>query len=190
MKRSRHLTLTLMAASVALTGCKEAVTGAIAESPEHCTSFGFASDADCVKAMDDALSRHLRVAPRFDSGEECVQFGTCSPVVDASGATLWRPSMSGYLMTYAPAIAGRVDCNEKPRDEACHAHPGRVVVVSVPLYRDARTGEYFTASNGNVGRSTGLVRGEPGRATAPIYANTYRRGGFGSVSRSGGSFGG
>mgnify|MGYP001765037871 CR=1 FL=1 len=193
MKRSRHLTLSIMAAGAVLSGCSDnSVTHAVAESSDDCKLNDFATPEACERAFDQAFFAHQRQAPVFPGRESCQeQFGYCSPVADEAGVLGWRPVMAGYLMSYAPAKVGDVDCNADPRNDQCRAHDGgagagRVVITSAPLYREFGSGQYFTANNQVAGYTSGLLRGGP-TARAPTHASTASRGGFGRRS---GIFGG
>ena len=192
MKRSRNLTLSLMAASVVLSGCADnAVTHAVAESSDDCKANDFASAEACEQAFDRAYYAHQRQAPLFEGRDACQQqFGYCTPAADSAGNIRWRPVMAGYLMSYAPAKVGGVDCNADPRNDLCRAQAGgagRRVVASAPLYRAFGTGEYFTAANESAGFTSALLRGGPTERHTPSNARTVSRGGFGRRS---GIFGG
>lgn len=182
MKRSPHLTLTLMAAGAALTACSEpGVTHAVAESSDDCKVNDLADAQACERAFDQALYAHFRDAPRFQGREACLeQFGYCTPAADNAGMVRWQPAMAGYLMTYAPAQVNGVDCNAEPRNAACRdAGTGRRVIAGAPLYREFGTGEYFTADNASAGYRTGLLRGAPSGSRGTAYARPSARGGFG-----------
>lgn len=174
-----------MAASAVLSGCSDnTVTHAVAESTDDCKANAFATPEACERAFDQAFFAHQRQAPMFESREACQQqFGYCTPANDAAGFLKWRPVMAGYLMSYAPAKVGDLDCNADPRNDACRSHAGgagagRAVVGSAPLYREFGSGEYFTARNEGAGYTSALLRGGP-TSRAPTYARTASRGGFG-----------
>lgn len=186
MKRSRHLTLSIMAAGAVLSGCADnAVTHAVAESTDDCKFNRFAPPDACERAFDRAFYVHQQQAPLFEGRDACQhQFGYCSPAADAAGNVRWRPVMAGYLMSYAPAMVDGVDCNADPRNDLCRAHAGgagagRMVIASAPLYRAVGSGEYFTANNESAGYRSALLRGGPTPRSGPSHARTASRGGFG-----------
>lgn len=194
MKRSKNLTLTIMAVAipVALSGCDPVpVTGATAMSVQQCIADKLSSPEQCQAAYDNALKENERVAPRFEDNAECnQQFGNCTAVTE-NGKTSWIPPMTGFLLGYAVGnlgTNGRTDCNRWPDSSGC-AGTGRVVARATPLYRDYNTSEYYTPNNRSVGTG-GAVRGSVGTEVAPARAVTISRAGFGSTASARSSFGG
>ncbi|MGH8031451.1 MAG: DUF1190 domain-containing protein [Luteimonas sp.] len=177
MKRSRHLTLTLMAASVPvmLAGCDDGPpTGAVLSSVEQCTSTADATAEECRAAYANAAAQHEKLAPRFDDPAQCnEQFGNCSRTRDETG-NHWIPPMTGFLLGYALGGMGS----------------GARYGGSSPLYRDYRSGDYVKPSGDVAANRTGPVTGARGNTAPPVRAITVSRSGFGSSAAARSSFGG
>lgn len=180
MKRSSQLRLTLMVATVpaALVGCDSGPeTGAVVQSVEQCTAEQQLSLEDCQAAYQKALAEHERLAPRFQSPNECNdQFGNCAQIQDGQ-QSYWIPPMTGFLIGYLAGRAGGGGYS--------YGYAGR----SMPLYR-SRSGDFYDPRGGYVSGRVGGVKGAVGRASPPARAVTVSRSGFGSSSAARSSFGG
>lgn len=178
MKRSTHLRLTLMAATLpaALAGCDSGPeTGAVVQSVDECVSAQHLSRQECQTAYDNAVAQHQKVAPRFQNWGDCnQQFGSCAPLRD-NGVDYYIPPMAGFLVGYA---LGRRN------DHYYYGYGG-----SLPLYRD-RSGGFYKPGGDYVSGRSGAVKGAVGRPTPPARAVTVSRSGFGSSSAARSSFGG
>lgn len=183
-KRSRNLKLVLMAVAVpaALVGCDDDPSGKILTSREECTVQTEISREDCEKAYGQALVEHEKLAPRFQSEQECnQQFGACQPLAGQSvGAQpSYIPPMTGFLIGYALSQA----MNSGPRG---YYHVGGVS----PLYRDYRSGGYLKPDGRQISNYSGTVYGKKAGDTAlPARAVTVSRAGFGSSAAARGGFG-
>lgn len=174
-KRSRNLKLVLMAVAVpaALVGCDDDPSGKVLTSREECTVQTEISREDCEKAYGQALVEHEKLAPRFQSEQECnQQFGACQPLNgQAAGAQpSYIPPMTGFLIGYALSQA----MNSGSR--------GYYPVGGVsPLYRDYRSGGYLKPDGKQISTHSGTVYGKKAGDTAlPARAVTVSRAGFGS----------
>ncbi|MFD0320084.1 DUF1190 domain-containing protein [Lysobacter gummosus] len=184
-KRSRNLKLVLMAVTVpaVLSGCDDDPSGKILTSREECAVQTEISREECDKAYYQALVEHEKLAPRFESEQECnQQFGACQPVPAqyANGSQhSFIPPMTGFLVGYALSQAmsgGR-----------SYYHIGGVS----PLYRDYRSGGYLRPDGKQISTSSGTVYGKSAGNTAlPARAVTVSRSGFGSSAAARGGFGG
>jgi uncharacterized protein YgiB involved in biofilm formation len=181
-KRSSNLRLTLMAATaptmLLLGGCEEPTpTGQVLQGESQCDAQTDVAPAECHAAYRKALDEHQRVAPRFANQGECSdQFGNCAPVADTQGQTHWIPPMTGFLLGYLAS-------------DLMNSRGGyRTVAGSSPLYRDYRSGDFLRPTGDPVGRRTGQVTGDFGKATVPARAVTVSRAGFGSSSAARSSF--
>ncbi|MEH6416125.1 DUF1190 domain-containing protein [Pseudomonas sp. CGJS7] len=184
-KRSRNLKLVLMAVAMpaALVGCDDDPSGKILTSREECSVQTEISREECEKAYSQALIEHEKIAPRFQSEQQCnEQFGACQPLPAqyANGQQgSFIPPMTGFLVGYALSQAmsgGR-----------SYYHIGGVS----PLYRDYRSGGYLRPDGKQVGTSSGTVYGKSAGDTAlPARAMTVSRAGFGSSAAARGGFGG
>ncbi|MGO1070335.1 DUF1190 domain-containing protein [Lysobacter sp. CA199] len=184
-KRSRNLKLVLMAVAVpaALVGCDDDPSGKILTSREECAVQTEISREECEKAYSQALVDHEKIAPRFESEQQCnEQFGACQPVPaqHANGnQSTFMPPMTGFLVGYALSQAMSGGRN--------YYHVGGVS----PLYRDYRSGGYLRPNGDQVSKSSGTVYGRSAANTAlPARAMTVSRSGFGSSAAARGGFGG
>ncbi|MBP1473425.1 DUF1190 domain-containing protein [Frateuria sp. MAH-13] len=181
MKRSSHLRLTLMAATLpaALAGCDTGpATGTVLRSVDDCPTVKDVPTAQCQAAYQTALAEHQRLAPRFHDWNDCYQqFGACSPVVNDGVVSYYVPPMAGFLLGYAAA---------RRNDDRGYAYS--YSGHSIPLYRD-RSGDFYKPSGDYVSGRSGTVKGNAGHATAPTRAITVSRSGFGSSSAARSSFG-
>jgi len=182
-KRSRDLRLVLMAVAVpaVLAGCDDDPSGKILTSREECTVQTEVSREECDKAYSQALVEHEKLAPRFESEQECnQQFGACQPLAGQSAAAhpTYIPPMTGFLIGYALS-------------QAMGGGGGYYRVGGVsPLYRDYRSGGYLKPDGREVSTYSGTVYGKKAGDTAlPARAVTVSRAGFGSSAAARGGFG-
>jgi len=177
MKRSRNLKLVLMAAvPVALAGCQSEPTGEVVQSVAQCEAGGWMSREQCQAAHDEALAAHATSAPRFESQADCEsEFGQCTPQEQA-GRTSYLPPMSGFLIGYMLANAGR----RSPAMGAPVAAGGAGFGGAAPLYRSRSRGDFFNARGDFVANRPGTVTGARGVLLPPGRAVTVARGGFGA----------
>lgn len=183
-KRSRNLKLVLMAvaAPAVLAGCDDDPSGKILTSREECTVQTEVSRDECEKAYYQALVEHEKVAPRFESEQECnQQFGACTPLQGAqaaAGQPYYIPPMTGFLLGYA--------ASQLMSGGNRYYHIGGVS----PLYRDYRSGGYLKPDGRQVSTYSGTVYGKKAGDTAlPARAVTVSRAGFGSSAAARGGFG-
>lgn len=184
-KRSRNLKLVLMAVAVpaVLTACDDDPSGKILTSREECAVQTDVAREECDKAYYQALVEHEKIAPRFESEQQCnEQFGACQPVPAqyANGSQhSFMPPMTGFLIGYAVS-------------QAMNSGGGYYRVGGVsPLYRDYRSGGYLRPNGDQISRSSGTVYGRSAGDTAlPARAMTVSRAGFGSSAAARGGFGG
>lgn len=183
-KRSRNLKLVLMAVAVpaALAGCDDDPSGKILTSREECTVQTEISREECEKAYSQALIEHEKVAPRFESEQECnQQFGACTPLQGQhaqAGQPYYIPPMTGFLLGYA--------ASQLMSGGNRYYHVGGVS----PLYRDYRTGGYLKPDGRQISNYSGTVYGRKAGDTAlPARAVTVSRAGFGSSAAARGGFG-
>lgn len=180
IKRSRHLRLALMAATVpVLAACDSEPTGRVMTSLEECRTQTEVPVQECEAGYQKALTEHQSLAPRFDSQWQCNdQFGACQPLQQGSQQS-WVPPMSGFLLGYA--ISNLVnDVGDARR---------RRVSGQVPLYRDYRSGDFLKPDGKSAGDRGGLVKGKVGNTSLPTRAITVSRSGFGSSASARGGFG-
>lgn len=179
MKRSTNLRLSIMALAIpaALAGCDAGPpSGAVIASLDDCKANTDVPIAQCEAAYQKALAEHERVAPRFESAEECnAQFGNCN--ANSNGA--YVPPMTGFLLGYV--MAGGFNRNGGMRD--------RSIAAVSPLYRDYQSGGYLKPNGDMASNRPGQVSGSRGNATPPARAITVSRSGFGSSASARGSFG-
>ncbi|CAD7715088.1 hypothetical protein LMG31884_14570 [Xanthomonas hydrangeae] len=181
MKRSRNLKLTLMAALPAalVTSCgSEPETGVVLQSASDCYQIKQEQSdiQQCLKAYDEAVTKHQQAAPRFNTRYECdEQFGSCTAVQTAQGQQSWIPPMGGFLLGYA---LGNMT-----------GGGGYRYGGSIPLYRDYRSGGYYKPNGDLASNRVGTVRGRSGAIDMPSRAITVSRSGFGSSAAARSSFG-
>ena len=178
MKRSTHIRLTLMTATLplALASCSDsAPTGAIAQSIDECVQAKAGTYQECSAAYGQALAKHDATAPKFEDKGDCdAQFGNCTAHTDERGHSSWKPPMSGFLIGYL----------------ASSAMNGRSGFAGgSPLYRDRNSGAFFKADGESAGTRSGFVSGEAGRAASVARGTTVARGGFGGTGSAHASFG-
>ena len=171
MKRSKHLKLALMGASVlTLTACDNVEDVAIFENLEQCVAEdGFGLEA-CEANLKKAEAEHIRVAPKYTSIADCeADFGAekceTAPQQTQSGGSVFMPLMMGYMMGNLLSGGSRASTQ--------------------PLYRSkSDPGNFRTGDNHNVGSKTGPSKVPAQTAKAPsTKTSTIRRGGFGSTAR-------
>lgn len=192
MKRSAHLRLTLMAASLpaALTACDSSTpTGEVVASLSDCDKVTDISPAECRAEYAKALEEHQRIAPRFDSESQCAaQFGHCNP----TGLGSFIPPMSGFLLGYAASsLLNSSQCDRYPDRPGCRSNNGgyRQVLTRSPLYRDYRSGGYVRPDGGTIADRPGQVFDRSATKPPPARAIAVSRSGFGSSSAARSSFG-
>ena len=162
---------------VALAGCESEPTGTVLSSVEQCGTQTSVPVEQCTAAYQEALAKHQKLAPRFESRVQCnEQFGNCE-VVDTGAGQSYVPPMGGFLLGYALASATRGGM-----------YPYTVGGAS-PLYRDYRSGSYLKPGGDAVSRGTGMVTGRRGNTALPSRAMTVSRSGFGSSASARGGFG-
>jgi len=182
-KRSRNLRLVLMAvaAPAMLAGCDDDPSGKILTSREECTVQTEISREECEKAYSQALVEHEKLAPRFESEQECnQQFGACTPLNGAAAGAqpTYIPPMTGFLLGYA--------ASQLMSGGNRYYHIGGVS----PLYRDYRSGGYRKPDGREISTYSGTVYGKKAGDTAlPQRAVTVSRAGFGSSAAARGGFG-
>ncbi|MCD0279077.1 DUF1190 domain-containing protein [Xanthomonas melonis] len=180
MKRSRNLKLTLMAALPAAlaTGCgSEQETGVVLQSASDCYQIKQeqGSIEQCLKAYDEASTKHQQSAPRFSTRYECdEQFGSCTAIQN-QGQQSWIPPMGGFLLGYA---LGNMS-----------GGGGYRYGGAIPLYRDYRSGGFYKPNGDLASNRIGTVRGRSGAIDMPTRAITVSRSGFGSSAAARSSFG-
>ncbi|QQQ01330.1 DUF1190 domain-containing protein [Lysobacter enzymogenes] len=183
-KRSRNLKLVLMAvaAPAVLAGCDDDPSGKILTSREECTVQTEISREECEKAYGQALVEHEKVAPRFESQQECnQQFGACTPLQGQqanASQPYYIPPMTGFLLGYA--------ASQLMSGGNRYYHIGGVS----PLYRDYQGGRYLKPDGKQISTHSGTVYGRKAGDTAlPARAVTVSRAGFGSSAAARGGFG-
>lgn len=190
MKRSRQITLTLLA-SVSVAGvvsaCGDepaprpsqdvAVTSAIYNNLQECKADGNTDEA-C-----NQLLNLVNTAPRFSSQQSCEdQFGpqACAPRSDSSGNSFFGPMMMGYML----GSLGNGSAYDYDRDYYRYRNSD--------YYRRDRDRTYSGYYGGSGGRYTGSSRPVPesgrySQANPPVKATPVQppasvRGGFNSTS--------
>lgn len=170
MKRSKSLKIALMGASVlTLSACEDPHdTAAIFKDVDECARFEGFELSQCRENFEVAEKEHIRVAPKYNSIEECqADFGPeqCeqAPMQTTSGGSVFMPLMMGYMMgsMMSPRVAPQ------------------------PLYRSSDDpGNFRTADNQKVSGKTGL-QSVPKTATQrpSTKTTTVRRGGFGATAK-------
>lgn len=199
-KRSRRVVLTTLTAvsTAALTGCGgggndwgdgPSGEGQVFASVAECASSGAFSQQECRDAYAQAQADDANNAPRFQTRELCEQEfgnGECQPRADGSGG-FWVPALAGFVIG---GIAGEVI------DEIGDARRRRRYAG---LYRNRQRDQWYTGGATYmpmVRGSGGRYAFNPGALNRPVSAprtfsssDVASRGGFGSRSRSGGSWG-
>lgn len=116
MRRSRTVTLTLLAASaVVLQACGDDVdaTDAVVADVQACvTRYGASAQAECEQAFRQAERQHAASAPRFASAEECR--AATGEACETAAAAVAQPlgdkvqmgEGSGRSSLFMPALAG------------------------------------------------------------------------------------
>lgn len=154
--------------AIALSACEEPkVEAAVFESLQQCIDEPSLSREQCEQSYGEASSRHVAVAPKYNSEADCqADFGAgkCeqAPYRTTSGGSIFMPLMMGYMMG---SFIG-----------------GRSSVISQPLYRSADNPKaYRTADNRKVGSATGRTQVAKSAASRPsVKSRTLSRGGFGA----------
>ncbi|GAB6053239.1 DUF1190 domain-containing protein [Magnetospira thiophila] len=165
MKRSRHVALVMMGASVlALTACSESeVDVGVFDSVDQCMITPGMTQELCTDALAQSKAEHVKVAPKYTAQADCeADFGAgqceTAPYQTQSGGSVFMPMMMGFMM--GQMLGGR----------------------SQPLYRssdDAKS--YRTADNKPVATKTGLTKVPQSLTQSPsVKTSTISRGGFGS----------
>jgi uncharacterized protein YgiB involved in biofilm formation len=177
MKRSRQVSLTLMAAAgtVTLTACGEPeAEGRFYPTVEACVAEAQVTEAQCREGFAAAQAAHARSAPRFASEADCeAEFGpgACYPGRDSGGggggSGFFLPFLAGYVVSnLVDSVTGRSVYN--------------------PVYRSARHGGSLYTPGGSrlqtVGGSTVRAPAADLRSTPPARTQVLSRGGFGSRS--------
>lgn len=175
MKRSRQVTLTLMAATgaISLTACGEPeAEGKFYPSVEACLAESQLTEAQCKEGFQAALVEHEKAAPRFTGQADCeAEFGAgaCYPGKDASGgggSGFFLPFLAGYVVSnLIDNVSGRYASN--------------------PAYRSRSSGGLYTAGGtrlDTVGGSTVRAPADAIRSAPPARTQVISRGGFGSRS--------
>jgi uncharacterized protein YgiB involved in biofilm formation len=112
MKHSRRIALVLLGSvsALTLTACEDEKPkdgDPIYESAEQCRTLG---GTQCDERWYNAVSDHVKTAPRYNSQESCLQQGhqNCSPVNAGGGSTsIWLPAMVGFM-------AGKMMSDSRP----------------------------------------------------------------------------
>lgn len=112
MKHSRRIALVLLGSvsALTLTACEDEKPkdgDPIYESAEQCRTLG---GTQCDERWYNAVSDHVKTAPRYNSQESCLQQGhqNCSPVNAGGGGTsIWLPAMVGFM-------AGKMMSDSRP----------------------------------------------------------------------------
>ena len=154
--------------AIALSACEEPkVEAAVFESLQQCIDEPSLSREQCEQSYGEASSRHVAVAPKYNSeADSQADFGAgkCeqAPYRTTSGGSIFMPLMMGYMMG---SFIG-----------------GRSSVISQPLYRSADNPKaYRTADNRKVGSATGRTQVAKSAASRPsVKSRTLSRGGFGA----------
>lgn len=191
-KRSRSARAALMGGSGAfvlvLAGCEQEQDLTFFETKEQCyrgaAVSGQLSEADCDEAFSEALAEHAVAAPRYESLELCQEEhgeGVCGTPQQTGGETdpqhggsVFMPLMMGYMM--GSMLSG-----------------GQSHAAGRPLYRDAKSGGWFTSNGtrtGFSGRPGGVTKGYASTLAAPrttaiaapmSRATVSQAGGFGAA---------
>lgn len=107
MKRTRTITLTLLAgaAGLSLSACKPDDKEVLADSPAACAEqLGDEARAACEEGFAWARAEHERTAPRFASRDECLASGAqCMETLASPGGigSVFMPVMAGVLIGHA-----------------------------------------------------------------------------------------
>ena len=112
MKHSRRIALVLLGSvsALTLTACEDEKPkdgDPIYESADQCRTLG---GTQCDERWYNAVSDHVKTAPRYNSQESCLQQGhqNCSPVNAGGGGTsIWLPAMVGFM-------AGKMMSDSRP----------------------------------------------------------------------------
>lgn len=179
MKSSSSLQLTLMmGAAATLTACSEPPQNFA--SVAECVQYG-KPEALCRSAYEEALTNHIKSAPRFSSEEECrtkVDVDQCFSVQttesDGTVRNVAMPLMTGYMI--GKNLRDRRDENGGSGGGYFY-NGGRY--YGAPLYRSRRdTSGYWTSAE---------LRSSTSSSRAPnVRGLTVARGGFGGRAFFGG----
>jgi len=112
MKHSRRVALILLGSvsAITLTACKDETPrdgDPIYESTEQCRLLG---GSQCDERWHQAVSDHVKTAPRYNSQESCLQQGhqNCTAVnAGGGGGSIWLPALAGFM-------AGRLLSDTRP----------------------------------------------------------------------------
>ncbi|SFI08584.1 DUF1190 domain-containing protein [Albimonas pacifica] len=203
-KRSRSARAALKGCSgaafvLALAGCEQEQDLTFFETKEQCYRGAVVSaqlsEADCDEAFAEAVAEHAVAAPRYESLELCEEehgAGVCGRPEQVGGETdpqhagvSFMPFMMGYMM--GSMLSG-----------------GQSHAAGRPLYREARSGGWFTTNGtrtGFSGRPGAVTRGFASTLAAPrttaiaapmTRATVTQAGGFGAArsAATGRGFGG
>ena len=167
-------------AAFVLASCDKPEKVGVFASVQECVDSKVYTDEYCRTSFDQAKSEHAKVAPKYLDKAQCEAeygVGRCERPLPATGVSsgestgsFWTPLMMGYMVGHMM---------------------GNQPSYAQPLYRNASSGSWFTASNVNVGRSTGITTASSSAwRTSTPSTHTVARGGFGSRASSVGVSGG
>ena len=174
MKHSRRVALVLLGSvsALTLTACKEETPrdgDPIYESTEQCRLLG---GSQCDERWQQAVSDHVKTAPRYNSQESCLQQGhtNCTPVnMGSGGSNIWLPAIAGFM-------AGRLLSDTRPvylqsyndprndreredrRVMAGGYHGGTTTPIMVGNYYDGSSGTNAARPSLSQGMSAGATR--------------------------------
>jgi uncharacterized protein YgiB involved in biofilm formation len=182
MKRSKKLTLTLMAAgsSIALGACGEKRQESEKyASLEECKAANVFSDEQCQTSYNSALTMHEKSSPRYNSRALCEQefnINRCEQRTNSNGSSFWSPFLAGYL------VSNIVDGSRSHYYSSPYYNTryGRSYTWNGDLIDTRRT------SDGRIRHSVDkkAVTAKPKPARVMTRTSVISRGGFGSRSSS------
>lgn len=182
MRRSRVVTLTLLAAVASLPGCDDPPTekDSIVQDVAACVArYGDEARADCTESYSKAVELHQRNAPRYETEEACRENtgSVCTP--PASGA------MNAFIPLMAGMMIGRMSAGTS------NVAPVYASPMGSGLGQDCAPGRDCRPRNGGGGSAAAAPSGgfyySGGQPAAP-YAPLGRTGSV--VQPFGGSVGG
>lgn len=187
MKRSRAITLTMLAGTVVvLSGCNEDEKPRFVKDEKECAE-QLGDEEGCLKAAEQARQDHEKTAPRYGSQKDCEeQFGPdrCRKS-EHDGASWFVPAMTGFM------IGRMMDGNQYRVQPAC-ANGGQLYANGCGPVRAGSGFFYYPRAYTYAGRYSGSSY-EP----APAYTGAWTEGkvaasraSMGSAAIARGGFGG